>query len=79
MISMFTRHPASVGETYGQHMAMAGSFGFRLIAVGAACLIHAALPFLFEKTASRMVERLHAEMVTGRVRRTRGDVAHTQT
>ena len=62
MIENFTRHPHQVGETYGQHMSAAAGFGVTLIAAGIACVIHAVLPFLFEKTASHCVARLHGTM-----------------
>jgi hypothetical protein len=66
--SFLTRHPASVGETYGQHFASASGFGLRLIAAGCACLVHALLPFLLQRTASRIVAALHTRMVTARSR-----------
>lgn len=62
MLDAFNRHPSSVGETYGQHMAQASGFGMTMITAGAACLVHAIFPFLFEKTASICVQRLHAQM-----------------
>ena len=34
MLASFTRHPRSVGESYGEHMGMAWSFGFTLIGDG---------------------------------------------
>ena len=49
---MFTRHPASVGETYGEHMLVASSFGLKLLLAALACFVHALLPFLFERTGS---------------------------
>lgn len=66
--SLFTDHPASVGESYGEHFVMAGGFGLRMILCGLACLVHAVLPFLFVKTASRTVDRLHDKMVVNRSR-----------
>jgi len=66
MLDSFTRHPHSVGETYGEHLAMAGGFGVTLIVAGAACLIHAILPFAFERTASEAVERLYDRMASRR-------------
>lgn len=66
--SPFTAHPASVGETYGEHLAVAGGFGGRLMLAGLACLIHGLFPFLFVKTGSRAVAELHQRMVTGRTR-----------
>ena len=66
---LFTEHPASVGETYGEHMVMAGSFALRLFLASLACLVHALLPFLFEKTGSCMIDDLHDRMVANRVRK----------
>ena len=76
--ALFTDHPASVNETYGEHMAMAGSFGLRLFLASLACFVHALLPFLFEKTGSRMITELHDRMVTNRVRRAAPAPAETQ-
>ena len=56
---LFTRHPASVDETYLEHLFFALGFAGCLFAAAAAALVHAILPFLFEKTASKIVERLY--------------------
>ncbi|MGB7654995.1 MAG: DUF6356 family protein [Novosphingobium sp.] len=65
---LFTEHPASVGESYGEHLLVAGSFGLRMILGGFACLIHAVLPFLFVRTGSVQISTLHETMVTKRRR-----------
>ena len=65
----FTRHPHEVGETYGEHFAVASGFGFAMIMGGLACLVHAVLPFLCTTTGSQTIRRLHERMVTHRVRR----------
>jgi hypothetical protein len=62
----FTDHPASVGETYLEHMWTAAGFGTRLILAGAACLVHSLLPFLFKTTASRQIASLHSRMIANR-------------
>jgi len=64
----FTEHPESVGETYLQHLGVAGRCGLAMMTAGFACLIHAALPFLFQNTASDCLTRLHERMVTKRAR-----------
>ena len=65
---LFTEHPASVDETYAEHMGMAASFGARMILAGLACLAHAVLPFLFVKTGSLAITALHERMVAKRRR-----------
>ena len=69
IISAFTEHPASVGESYLQHLRVAVTFGVRMVFGGLACLVHAAFPFLFVGTGSRCIEQLHDCMVLHRRRR----------
>lgn len=59
---LFTDHPRSLGETYGQHARTALRFGGRMMLGGLACMVHALIPRLFEKTASRTVVQLNAEL-----------------
>lgn len=66
MKQLFTEHPASVGESYTEHMGMAASFGARMFLASLACFVHALLPFLFERTGSRAITELHERMVTHR-------------
>ena len=66
----FTEHPASVGETYFGHMFSALSFCAKMTVALLACLVHAFLPFLFEKTGSQMITRLMDDMVHNRDKRT---------
>lgn len=58
--SLFVTHPRSVDESYLEHMAFAGGFSAKLFLAACAALIHAILPFLFEKTASRMIAEMYA-------------------
>ena len=67
-LNLFTDHPASVGETYGEHLQAAGGFGLRMILGGIACLLHGLLPFLFTRTGSRTIALLHERMVISRHR-----------
>lgn len=60
ILSAFTAHPASVDETYGEHFRFALGFAGTLFLAAGAALIHALLPFCFEKTASRIIARLYA-------------------
>jgi hypothetical protein len=62
----FTAHPESVGESYVEHLGVASSFGFIMIAGGLACILHGFFPFLFTRTGSRVITRLHDRMVTYR-------------
>ena len=64
----FTEHPASVGESYTGHMGTALGFAGPLLVATLCCLVHAFLPFLFEKTGSHIISGLHERMVTHRVR-----------
>ncbi len=65
----FTEHPASVGETYFGHLISALSFCGKMTIALMACLVHAFLPFLFEKTGSQMICRLMDDMVYNRDKR----------
>ena len=62
----FAEHPASVGETYGEHFVVAGSFGWALFKASIPCFVHAVLPFAFEKTGSRAITELHTRMAMKR-------------
>lgn len=60
MISrLFLDHPQSIDETYGEHAKFAMGFSMALFAAAFAALVHAILPFAFEKTASRKVAELY--------------------
>ncbi len=71
----FTEHPASVGETYGQHFAAAMGFSGALFGAAICCAIHAILPFTFEKTGSNCIRDLHERMVAKRNRVAAGEPA----
>jgi len=62
----FTAHPASVGESYLQHLRHAAGFAGSMIKGGLAVLVHAVLPFLFVKTGSGVIADLNTRMVTNR-------------
>jgi len=68
LVRAFTTHPASVGESYTQHLRMASGFALRMLLAAAACFVHALFPFLFERTGSRCITELHQRMVIARVR-----------
>jgi Family of unknown function (DUF6356) len=66
LIRAFTAHPASVGESYSQHLFRAVYFGARMVFAGIACLVHGVLPFLFVRTGSRAIAELNDRMVVNR-------------
>ncbi|MBY0298840.1 MAG: hypothetical protein K2X71_22855 [Methylobacterium sp.] len=59
---LFTEHPASLGETYTQHMRASLSYAVPLLGAALAAFVHALLPFLFTVTASTTVKRLYDRM-----------------
>lgn len=59
LITLFTAHPASVDESLGEHFVFAARFSGLLFLAAGAALVHAILPFLFEKTASKIVGQLY--------------------
>ena len=66
--NLFTAHPASVGETYFQHMQSAAGFGATMLRAASMCLVHALLPFVFKTSASQAITELHDRMVKNRAR-----------
>lgn len=61
-VAFFTAHPASVNESYFQHMRFAFSFAGMLFLAGAAALVHAIFPALCQTTASRLVRKMHDKL-----------------
>jgi hypothetical protein len=60
---LFTAHPDSVGESYGEHLFRATFFGARMIVGGLACIVHGVLPFLFVSTGSRAISELNEQII----------------
>lgn len=58
---VFFDHPAAVNESYAAHFAFALGFSLKLMAASGAAIVHAFIPCLFEKTASRLVAELYAK------------------
>ena len=65
---LFAEHPASVGETYLQHLGAASGFAGRMLLGAIACFLHALLPFAFQHTGSDCITSLHEQMVAKRRR-----------
>ena len=61
----FTEHPASVGETYGEHFRVAAGFAGSLAIAAAAAAIHAVVPSRCAKTASSRIVTMHEQMTSG--------------
>ena len=59
---LFTAHPASLGETYPEHMRASLSYAVPLLGAAMAAFVHALFPFLFTTTASGSVKRLYERM-----------------
>ena len=66
LIRAFTEHPASVGESYTEHLGRAACFGARMIVAGIACLVHGVLPFLCVRTGSQAISDLNDRMIAQR-------------
>lgn len=66
LTKLFTDHPASVDETYTEHMGMALGFAAPLFKAAFACLIHAFLPFLFVTKGRDTISDLHDRLVVNR-------------
>ena len=62
LAALFLDHPATVHETYFQHMRFASGFAFWLGTAALAALVHAVIPALCETSASRILKRLHARI-----------------
>ncbi len=65
IVRSFTEHPASVGESYGQHLGFAMGVGGRMVLAGLACMVHGLFPFLCVRTGSRTILALHARVTAG--------------
>jgi len=66
MLQRFTDHPASVNETYLQHMGMAFGFGGRMLVGALACFVHGLFPWLCLTRGSDTIRTLHHRMVSHR-------------
>jgi hypothetical protein len=62
MLGLFTKHPASVGESYFQHLRFAWGTGFKMLVGGSACFVHGLMPFLCTTTGSRTIRSLAARL-----------------
>jgi len=59
MIGRSKQHLIEAGESYFEHLGFAATVGFMALAAGLACLIHALVPALCTRTASRTIGLLN--------------------
>jgi hypothetical protein len=74
MKRFFTEHPASVGETYGEHFVFAVTLGSRMVVGGLACMVHGVLPEFCKTTGSRTIRALALRLVPGNRQASHGKV-----
>ena len=63
LLKAFIEHPASTGETYGQHCRRALRLAATLAAASMAALVHALVPGLFTTRASDTIFELNEDLV----------------
>lgn len=63
---LFVAHPASVGESYGQHLLHSLSFAAAMFCGAMACLAHAFVPAICQRTGSGIVAGLYQRMIVAR-------------
>jgi hypothetical protein len=59
MIGRSKQHLIEAGESYFEHLGFAATVGLMALAAGLACLIHALVPALCTRTASRTIGLLN--------------------
>ena len=59
---LFIDHPASVGESYGEHFRVAAGFGWTMLVGALGAFVHALVPALCKKSGSGTVRKLHARL-----------------
>jgi len=63
ILKAFIEHPASTGETYGQHCRRALRVSWTLAVTSMAAFVHALIPALFTTRASDTIFELHDDLV----------------
>ena len=59
---LFVDHPREVEESYFEHMAASGRFGFKLLRLAACAFCHAVVPGLFKTTVSDEIRATAGKM-----------------
>ena len=62
ILKAFIEHPASTGETYGQHCRRALRVSTTLAVTSMAAFVHALVPALFTTRASDTIFELHDDL-----------------
>jgi hypothetical protein len=75
IVRAFQEHPATVGETYFEHLRSALGFTATMARAAVCCGIHAFLPFLFQRAGSDAIDDLHRRMIRQRSREQRAIAA----
>ncbi|WP_294173162.1 DUF6356 family protein [uncultured Sphingomonas sp.] len=58
MLGSAHRHLAEAGESYTEHLVFASVVGTMLVGAGLACVLHALMPAICQRTASQTVQAL---------------------
>ena len=61
-MSIFTKHPNNIGETYIRHCLQALRYSFTFLFLFVITLIHAIFPFLFQTTVSDVLRELNDDV-----------------
>ena len=62
MIRSSKRHLGDAGESYFKHLGAAAGISLKLARASLACALHALVPGLFTRTASRSIASLQAQL-----------------
>lgn len=62
IVHTFCEHPHAAGETYWQHLRFTLGMSSRFLYCWLALLIHGIFPFLFTRTGSCQIEKMHGIM-----------------
>jgi hypothetical protein len=61
-IYFYNRHLIEIGENYFAHFSFAAKSSIKLMIASFILIIHAILPFIFIKTGSNYVKKIHNQM-----------------
>lgn len=59
LVQSFQSHPASVGQTYLQHLRFSASIALKLQKAAITAVLHALIPCAFQTDTSQSIEDLH--------------------